>query len=85
MTVVKKELKTCGKGHKYYKSSNCPTCPICEEERKPKKGFLSLLSAPAGRALENAGITSLLQLSKYSEAELLKLHGFGPGSFPKYE
>ncbi|MEO6301855.1 MAG: RNA polymerase alpha subunit C-terminal domain-containing protein [Bacteroidia bacterium] len=83
MAALKKELRVCPKGHKYYKSSDCPTCPICEEERKPKNGFLSLLSAPACRALENAGIKTLVQLSKYSESELLKLHGFGKASLPK--
>ncbi|MES2514959.1 MAG: RNA polymerase alpha subunit C-terminal domain-containing protein [Bacteroidota bacterium] len=81
--TLKKILKICKKGHQYYKSSDCPTCPICEKERKPKDSFLSLLSAPARRALENAGITTLKQLSKHSEAELLKLHGMGPGSIPK--
>jgi len=43
-------LKTCPKGHKFYKSSDCPACPICEEERKPKVGFLALNAAPARRA-----------------------------------
>ncbi|MBL7910416.1 MAG: RNA polymerase alpha subunit C-terminal domain-containing protein [Bacteroidia bacterium] len=80
---AKKQLRTCSKGHTYYKSSDCPTCPICEEERKPENGFLSLLAAPARRALENAGIKTLAQLSKYSEAEILELHGMGPGSLPK--
>jgi DNA-directed RNA polymerase alpha subunit len=78
-----KTLRTCSKGHQYYKSSECPTCPICEEERKPKDGFLSILSAPARRALEREGITSLEKLSKYSEKEILKFHGMGPGSIPK--
>jgi hypothetical protein len=80
---AKKELKTCSKGHQFYKSSDCPTCPICEEERKPENGFLSLLAAPARRALENASIKTLQQLSTYSEAEILALHGMGPGSLPK--
>jgi uncharacterized protein YdhG (YjbR/CyaY superfamily) len=35
-------------------------------------------SAPAQRALHNAGYTRLEQLSKISEADLLKLHGMGP-------
>jgi len=83
MAALKQELRICPKGHKYYKSTDCPTCPVCEEERKPKNGFLSLLAAPARRALENEGIKSLVQLSKYSEAELLKLHGFGKSSLPK--
>lgn len=48
-----------------------------------KSRFLSFLSAPARRALEKEGITTLLKLSKYSEKELLQLHGMGPGSIPK--
>lgn len=83
MAKKQKTLRTCSKGHQYYKSSECPTCPICEEERKPKDGFLSILSAPARRALEREGITSLEKLSKYSEKEILKFHGMGPGSIPK--
>jgi hypothetical protein len=71
-------LRTCKSGHQYYKSSDCPTCPVCEEGRKPKEGFLSLLVAPARRALENEGITSLKKLSNYSEAEVLSFHGMGP-------
>ncbi|MEO6550001.1 MAG: DUF1801 domain-containing protein [Ferruginibacter sp.] len=81
--VVGKTLKTCLKGHKYYKSSDCPTCPLCEKVRKPQQGFLSLLSAPARRALENKGISTLQQLSKFSEKEILELHGMGPASMPK--
>lgn len=74
--------KTCKKGHKYFKSSDCPTCPICESEKKPKEGLFSHLSAPAGRALMNFGITTVLQLSKYKEAEILALHGMGKASIP---
>ncbi|WP_226669711.1 RNA polymerase alpha subunit C-terminal domain-containing protein [Metabacillus litoralis] len=83
MTTSNKDLKICNKGHKYYKSTDCPTCPICEQERKPENGFLALLSAPARRALENNGITSLQQLSKYSEKDILTFHGMGPASLPK--
>src|SRR5690349_18634084 len=83
MTTPDKTLRTCKKGHKYYKSSDCPTCPICEEERKPKDGFLSLLSAPARRALENNGIKTIQQLSKHSEADIMQFHGMGKASIPK--
>jgi len=76
-------LRTCAKGHQFNKTSDCPTCPICENERKPKDGFLSILSAPARRALENKGIKTLKQLSKFSEEEILSLHGMGPASIPK--
>ena len=78
-----KNERTCKQGHVYYKSSDCPTCPVCEKEKRPKQGFLAELSAPATRALESAGIKSLKQLSAYSEKEILKLHGMGPGSLPK--
>jgi hypothetical protein len=78
-----KTLRKCKNGHQYYKSSDCPVCPLCEEDQKSNKGFLSLLSAPARRALENNGIKTLVQLSTFSESEILKLHGMGPGSIPK--
>lgn len=41
---------------------------------------LPKLSAPAQRALASVGIMRLSDLSKFSEAGLLKLHGFGPSS-----
>lgn len=82
METKKENLRTCKKRHHYYKSSDCPTCPICESERKPQEGFLSLLSAPARRALENNGISTLEQLSKYSIKELMQFHGFGKNSIP---
>ena len=50
---------------------------------KPAESFLSLLSAPARRALENKGIANLKQLAKFTEKEILGFHGMGPGSIPK--
>ena len=82
MSQQNKNNRICKNGHAFYKSSNCPTCPICEAERKPKDGFLSLISSPARRALENNNICTLLQLSKYSEKEILKFHGLGKTSIP---
>ena len=81
--ATKKVQKTCSKGHLFYKSSDCPTCPICEKEKTPKDGFLSLLSAPARRALEGQGITTIKKLAQYSEKEILALHGMGKSSIPK--
>lgn len=83
MTSKKGDIRTCSKGHKYYKSSSCPVCPVCEKEKRPEDNFLSLLSAPARRALENEGLITIFLLSEKSEAEILKLHGMGPGSLPK--
>lgn len=82
MAIAIKKLRTCSKGHQYYKSSNCPTCPVCEAGRKPKDGFLSFLSAPARRALENNGIKTVKDLSRYSEKDVLKFHGMGKASIP---
>ncbi|CAM3877682.1 hypothetical protein [Mesobacillus thioparans] len=78
-----KTLKTCEKGHQFYKSSDCSSCPSCEKERKPNSGFLSRLGAPARRALENNGILTLEKLSEFTEKEILQLHGMGPTSLPK--
>lgn len=77
------DLRICDKGHKYYKTSDCPVCSVCEKERKPSSDFLVTIGAPARRALEREGIDSLLKLSKYTEQELLDFHGMGPGSIPK--
>jgi DNA-directed RNA polymerase alpha subunit len=83
MKKLKGNLRTCARGHQYYKSSDCPVCPICEKERKPENGFLSRLGAPARRALENKNIKTLQALSNYTEEEILSLHGMGPHSIPK--
>ena len=72
------------KGHHYFKTSDCPTSPICEAEKKPISGLLSTLSAPARRALENKNIKTAADLSKYMQAEIMSLHGIGPSSLPKF-
>ena len=74
--------KTCNRGHIFYKSSDCPSCPICAAEDKPESGFLARLGAPARRALEHAGITTLAVLAQHSEREILALHGVGPKTIP---
>lgn len=53
-----------------------------KKQTSAKQGFAAL-SAPARRALENKGIQTPEQLAGYSEAEILVLHGMGPGSLPK--
>jgi DNA-directed RNA polymerase alpha subunit len=79
---VEKSLRICEKGHKYYKSSECPSCPTCDKESKPDSGFLSKLSSPARNALVHEGIDTLQELSKYTEKQILKIHGIGPASLP---
>lgn len=79
---MKTAVKTCPNGHTFKKSSDCPTCPICENERKPKEGFLTRLGAPARRALERENIHSLNDLTRYSIEEILDLHGVGKTTIP---
>jgi hypothetical protein len=43
-----------------------------------KQSDLPKIGAPAQRALESVGITTLKQLTDVTEAELLMLHGMGP-------
>ncbi|NCI51961.1 hypothetical protein GWC95_18700 [Sediminibacterium roseum] len=74
--------RTCPNGHTYYKTSDCPTCPVCEAVKKPAGGFLSLLSAPARRALASKNIQTEKQLSQCTEKEILALHGVGPAAIP---
>lgn len=81
MTILKK-LRICSNGHKYYKSSDCSACPVCEKERKPEDGFLSKLNAPVRRALINNKILTIKKLSTFTETEILQLHGIGPSSIP---
>ena len=80
-----RKLKKCTYGNTYYKSSVCPTCPICEKLNKPDDNFLSSLAAPARRALENNGILTLEDLTKCTKNQVLKFHGMGKSSIPKLE
>lgn len=82
MSAKKGALRICEEGHKYYKSSDCPVCPICEKQKKKPDNFLGELSSPARSALEYEGITTPEQLAQYSEKEILSLHGMGPASMP---
>ncbi|MEX0896093.1 MAG: hypothetical protein WDZ94_04125 [Patescibacteria group bacterium] len=84
MSQTKKQKKTCSRGHVYFKSTDCPTCPLCEKE-KPKEGIFADMASPVRGALEHAGITTLAQLSKYTEKEILNMHGIGPTSMPIFK
>ncbi len=50
-----------------------------EESREPASD-LPRLSAPARRALRAARINRLEQLTRFSEAEIGRLHGIGPNA-----
>ena len=78
-----KSRRVCPRGHVYFKSSDCPTCPKCEEARAPADGFLARLAAPARRALEGAGLTTLAKLARKTEEEVLELHGMGPNAMAR--
>jgi len=78
-----KRRKVCAQGHVFYKSSDCPTCPTCESAKRPAGGFMAELAAPARRALQGAGLTTLARLSKRTEAQVRELHGMGPNAIGK--
>lgn len=71
--------KFCSKGHKFEKSSDCETCPSCMqvELRIAYSVGFPRIGSPAYFALKNNGIV-LADLPKYSEKQLLDLHGVGP-------
>lgn len=75
--VYQKTKRVCEKGHIYYKSSDCPVCPVCASEKKPATGFMSMIAAPARRALLSHQIYNLQALSKYSKKEVHSWHGMG--------
>lgn len=84
--MTKKKEKTCSRGHKFQKSSDCPVCPICWSgyyRKNLQSDFPEKLSAPALRALLNANIMNLVELTKYTEAEILEFHGMGPKALEK--
>lgn len=70
----------CNKNHKYL--NDLPMCPICNPGFYKEFG---LLGKPAQRALHNAGILTLKQLSTKSKKEVLEWHGMGKSSIPKLE
>lgn len=71
---------TCPNGHVFTKTSECPVCPMCSKKEMMEKfgSNFPKIGAPAMRVLDSLGISKIDQLPNYSEAELLKLHGFGP-------
>lgn len=85
MAAANATRRICDAGHTYYKSSDCPVCPVCAAESAPEQGFMADLSAPARRALEHAGWTTLAELSRRTKREILDLHGVGPATIGPLE
>lgn len=81
MTVKRKtNERICPEGHHFIKTSDCPVCPICATKNKPASGLLSHFAAPARRALQSKGITTLQQLIAFPKTEISQLHGIGPSA-----
>lgn len=59
------------------------TLRLDSKAKKKPESDLPRLPAPAQRALAAAGINSLKQLTKFSEAEIKQLHGMGPNAIGK--
>ena len=49
-----------------------------KKNEQPESAFPKGVSKPALRALASVGVTRLDQLTRFTEAELLALHGMGP-------
>jgi uncharacterized protein YdhG (YjbR/CyaY superfamily) len=67
----------------YAIAENLENARLKKEAKNEARHEFSILSAPARRALKNHGIQNLKQLSGYSEAAILALHGMGKSSMPK--
>lgn len=70
--------KICKYGHTFEKTSDCPTCPTCakKEITSAYKAGFPKIGSPAYNALKHEGI-SLSDLPKFTEKELLAIHGVG--------
>lgn len=78
-------LRTCPAGHRYYKSSDCPTCPVCAGEAPVPDNFLGKLGKPARNTLLHHGIDTIEKLAAHTEKEILALHGIGKSSLPVFK
>jgi hypothetical protein len=54
-------------------------------QESPDNHFPVRLAKPAIRALENAGIKTLEQLTHFRESELADLHGIGPNAITQLQ
>jgi len=77
-----KQLRTCEKGHTFYKRTDCKSCPTCNQLEKPTSGFLSKVHASVRNALLSKGIDTIEKLAMHTKEDILALHGIGPSSLP---
>ena len=56
---------------------------LLEGKKSRSNDLPAKLGAPAERALANAGIKNLKQLTKFTEAEIKQIHGVGPNALGK--
>jgi len=82
MAKSARTLRTCPAGHRYYKSSDCPPCPVCANEAAVPDNFLGKLGKPARNTLLHYGIDTIEKLAAHTEKEILALHGMGKASLP---
>ena len=68
--------ETCANGHVFDKTSDC-VCPKCGPGGVATSN-LPKIGAPATRALDDADVKDLEDLTDWSERDLLALHGMGP-------
>lgn len=54
-------------------------------KEKTPTGVFADMASPVRGALEHKGIKTLKQLSKYTEKEILNMHGIGPSSMPLFK
>lgn len=78
-----KKINTCEQGHIFIKNSSCLSCPVCEANNLPEGGFLSSLASVSRNVMKKNGISTLEQLSKFTEDELLAIPGMGYRSLKK--
>jgi hypothetical protein len=59
------------------------TLELAGKSKKHASDLPAKMGAPAERAIANAGIKNLKQLTKFTEAEIKQLHGVGPNAMGK--
>jgi hypothetical protein len=67
-------------GHGHAMAVYATLKPFLGKQKEEAPALPVKLSAPAQRALAGAGISTLKQLAKWTESDLMELHGMGPNA-----